>query len=68
VIPGVALDRFYPGAEREMLVAVTETASREDIDALVGLLEAGAQELSAENTPARAGWESVADAAVEENR
>ena len=48
VVPGVALDRFFPAAERELLVAVTETAAREDIDAMVRLLDAGAQEITAE--------------------
>ncbi len=67
VIPGVAMDRFFPGAEREMLVAVTETATREDIDAWAGLLEAGAQELigAAEPGPAQV---VVTQSAVEENR
>jgi glycine cleavage system pyridoxal-binding protein P len=39
VIAGVALDRFFPEADRELLIAVTETAAREDIDALAALLE-----------------------------
>jgi glycine dehydrogenase subunit 1 len=48
VLPGVAMDRFFPAAERELLVAVTETAAKEDIDAMVRLLDAGAQEITAE--------------------
>jgi glycine dehydrogenase subunit 1 len=39
VIAGVALDRFFPESDRELLIAVTETATREDIDALVAVLE-----------------------------
>lgn len=38
IIPGLPLARYYPGMEDAMLVCVTETASREEIDSLVGLL------------------------------
>ncbi len=51
VIPGVPLDRFFSGADHELLVAVTESATREEIDAVAGLLAAGAQELTAEKPP-----------------
>ena len=65
VIPGVPLDRFFSGADHELLVAVTETATREEIDALAGLLEAGAQELTAEHAPGPA---TPAYAPLEERR
>jgi len=35
ILPGLPLSRWYPGRENELLVAVTEKKSREDIDALV---------------------------------
>ncbi|HYD36801.1 MAG TPA: aminomethyl-transferring glycine dehydrogenase subunit GcvPA [Allosphingosinicella sp.] len=42
ILGGVSLGRLYPGEEsleRGLVVAVTETATREDIDTLVGALE-----------------------------
>ena len=42
VLGGVSLGRLYPGEEsleRGLVVAVTETATKEDIDALVAALE-----------------------------
>jgi glycine dehydrogenase subunit 1 len=42
ILGGVSLGRLYPGdeaLERGLVVAVTETATREDIDAFVGALE-----------------------------
>ncbi len=35
IVPGVLLERFYPELSNSILVCVTETASREHIDALV---------------------------------
>jgi glycine dehydrogenase subunit 1 len=39
IIPGIPLSRFYPELGNAMLVCVTETARRQDIDALVKGLE-----------------------------
>ncbi len=42
ILGGVSLGRLYPGVEaleRGLVLAVTETATREDIDTLVGALE-----------------------------
>ena len=42
IVPGIDLGRFDPARARQLLVAVTETARKEDIDALVAALgEAG---------------------------
>jgi glycine dehydrogenase subunit 1 len=38
VVPGVPLSRYYPQRTHELLVAVTETASRERIDRLVSVV------------------------------
>jgi glycine dehydrogenase subunit 1 len=35
IAAGISLSRFYPDRDRELLVAVTEMNSREDIDTLV---------------------------------
>jgi glycine dehydrogenase subunit 1 len=35
IIPGVALDRYYPNRPNELLIAVTETATKQTIDKLV---------------------------------
>jgi glycine dehydrogenase subunit 1 len=39
IVPGLSLSRFYPELGNAMLVCVTETARREEIDALVKGLE-----------------------------
>ncbi|SDN41110.1 aminomethyl-transferring glycine dehydrogenase subunit GcvPA [Alkalicoccus daliensis] len=39
VIGGLDLGRFYPGKEKQMLIAVTELRTKEEIDALVSALE-----------------------------
>ena len=38
ILAGIDLGRFYPGRERELLVAVTERHSKEDLDRLVEAL------------------------------
>lgn len=40
VIPGLALSRYYPGRDHELLVAVTEQYRREQIDRLVAAVRA----------------------------
>ncbi len=39
LIGGLALDRFFPGMSHDLLIAVTETITRTEIDALVDGLE-----------------------------
>ena len=39
IVPGVPLARFYPELANALLVCVTETARKEQIDALVRGLE-----------------------------
>lgn len=38
-LPGLPLSRFYPGRENEMLVCVTETKTKEEIDSLIAVLK-----------------------------
>jgi len=39
IIGGLALSRFFPGLKNEILVCVTETATRRDIDSLVDAMK-----------------------------
>jgi glycine dehydrogenase subunit 1 len=38
IVGGLPLSRFFPGMEKEILVAVTETNTKDEIDRLVGAL------------------------------
>ena len=40
VVPGLPLGRYDPGLENALLISITETKSREDIDRLVELVKA----------------------------
>lgn len=44
IVAGIPLDRYYPGMDNALLVAVTETASRAHIDALVAALAADSED------------------------
>jgi glycine dehydrogenase subunit 1 len=39
ISPGIDLGRFYPDGTNELLIAVTERHTAEDVDRLVGLFE-----------------------------
>jgi glycine dehydrogenase subunit 1 len=39
VVPGVAIERFYPEMTDELLIAVTETNTKAEIDSLIGALK-----------------------------
>ena len=43
-VAGVPLDRYYAGMDDALLLAVTETASRKSIDALVEALAASGRQ------------------------
>ncbi|MFP4376597.1 MAG: aminomethyl-transferring glycine dehydrogenase subunit GcvPA [Spirochaetales bacterium] len=48
IIPGVALDRYYPNRTNEMIIAVTETATKKSIDHLVTTVAEAVREIAGE--------------------